>query len=70
MSNEHENSDRLVPAVKKYKVGQQPKEREYWLTRSPIERLAAQEEIRREHHKSDDEPERRLQRVFQIVKRK
>jgi len=59
---------KIAPVAKVFRVSDQPKEREYWLTKTPLERLAALEEIRAEHHASDDEPERRLQRVYRIIK--
>ena len=55
--------------VSKGKLSEQPKDRDYWLSRPPIERLAALELIRRKHHQDDDESQRRLQRVCRIIKR-
>ena len=59
----------IVPVVRKFRVGDEPKEIEYWLTQPPVARVAALEEIRREHHGWKHGAEPRLQRVFSIVKR-
>ena len=59
---------KIAQVSKTYRASEQPKEREYWLTKTPEERLAALEEIRNEHHAGEDESERRLQRVYRIVK--
>jgi hypothetical protein len=57
---------KIVPVVNKFSADEQPKERAYWTTRAPIERLAALEAIRREHH-GEEESQRRLQRVYRLV---
>jgi hypothetical protein len=41
----------------------------YWLTRTPQERLAMVEELRREHHGWTAGAEPRLQRVHQVLRR-
>ncbi len=43
---------------------------EYWLTKSPQERLDALESIRREYNDWKYGPEQRLQRVCRIIKQK
>lgn len=60
---------KIARVVNKYKLSDQPKDREFWLTRPPMERLAALELIRSERHKDDDESQRRLQRVYRIAQR-
>jgi hypothetical protein len=55
--------------VRSYSLGEEPSDLEYWLAQSPEDRIAAVEEIRREHHGWTDETEPRLQRVFSIIKR-
>lgn len=59
---------KMARTVNIYHVAEQPKDREYWITKTPAERLAALEEIRSEHHANDNESERRLQRVYRVVK--
>ena len=61
------SENRMARVVKVYRASEQPKEREYWMTKTPAERLTALEEIRNEYH-ANDESERRLQRVYRIVK--
>ncbi len=60
---------RILPVFRKFRIGEEPKEIEFWLTQSPVARVAAVEEIRREHHGWEHGAEPRLQRVFSIVKR-
>lgn len=43
---------------------------EYWKTKTPQERLAALEEIRREYHQWKYGAEPRLQKVYRIVELK
>ena len=50
-----------------YKLGEEPNDLKYWLTKSPVERLAALEFLRKQTY---DSPTPRLQRVFRIVKMK
>jgi hypothetical protein len=59
---------RIVAAVNIYRSSEQPKERSFWLTKTPEERLTALEEIRKEHHHGDHEYQRRLRRVVRITK--
>ncbi len=59
---------RIVPVVRKFRIGEEPKDIEFWRTQSPVARVAAVEVIRREHHGWDHGAEPRLQRVFSIVK--
>ena len=43
-------------------------DREYWLSKTPEERLAALEFLRQQYFAMNNEPEPRLQRVFRIIK--
>ena len=52
-----------------YKKGQEPDDLQYWLSRPPIERLRALEEIRREYNTWKYGTEPRLQRVYRVIKR-
>ena len=63
------SSRKIAAVVNKFALGEQPKEREYWMTRTPLERLAALESIRREYH-GENESQQRLQRVYRIIGRK
>jgi len=62
------SSRKIVAVVNKFALSEQPKEREYWMTRTPLKRLAALESIRREYH-GDNESQPRLQRVYRIIER-
>ncbi len=59
----------IAKVVKIIKLGEQKPDSAYWRTRSPLERLAALEQIRREYHLWRYGAEPRLQRVFRIIKR-
>ena len=56
--------------VRVFKLGQEPSDVDYWLSRPPIERIAAVEELRRtyygEEYDSDPDPEK----LSKIVVRK
>ncbi len=54
--------------VRKVKTTEQVTEFAYWQSRTPQERLAALEAIRREYHGWHDGTGPRLQRVLRIVK--
>ena len=53
--------------VAKYKLGEEPSDSEYWLTRSPEERLAAVEYLRLMHHGAE-EYYAPMKRVFRKIK--
>ena len=55
--------------VRKYKLGEEPSDLNFWLTKTPQERLAALEIIRQQYISfflNGDRP--RLQRVYTIIK--
>lgn len=57
--------------ITKTSLGEEKSDYAFWQTKSPFERLAALEEIRREYHKwKYDDAESRFQRVYRIVKLK
>ncbi len=56
----------IEKVVHKYKLGEEPKDYEYWLTKTPEERFLAVEELRYQWY--GDEINKRLQRVFTIIK--
>lgn len=60
---------RIAPVVRRFKLGQEPRDLEYWRSLPMAERVAAVEIIRREFHGWSDETLPRLQRVCRIVKR-
>ncbi len=60
---------RIAPVVRIFRMGEEPKEIDFWRTQTPVARVAALEEIRREHHGWKHGAEPRLQRVFSVVKR-
>lgn len=53
--------------VKKYKLGEEPNDLKYWLTKTAVERLEALEYLRQQLYDSSTQ---RLQRVYSIVKQK
>ena len=53
-----------------YSTHTQPKDCDYWLTKTPDERLSALEYLRQQYGNASNENESRFQRVFRIVKRK
>jgi hypothetical protein len=59
----------MEKVVHKYKLGEEPPERRYWLTKSPEERLNALHQLISRHHGNTDQFTGRLQRVFRIVHR-
>jgi hypothetical protein len=61
----------MEKVIHKYKLGEEPDDMEYWLTKTPQERLAAVEQLRINYikiFKNGIVP--RLQRVYRIVKQK
>ena len=52
-----------------YKKREEPDDLLYWLSRPPIERLKALEEIRQEYSTWKYGAEPRLQRVYRVIKR-
>lgn len=59
----------IQPIVRKFAIGEEPKDILYWLTVPPVVRVMAVEDIRREYHGWKHGAEPRLQRVLSIVKR-
>lgn len=55
--------------VRKYKLGEEPKDRERYLLMSDEDRIGVVEQIRREFHGWTDETQPRLQRVYRVLKR-
>jgi hypothetical protein len=59
----------VAPVVRVYKLGEEPKENSYWLSRPPLERIAMIERLRREFY-----PEYELQQcpetLFKVTVRK
>lgn len=55
--------------VHKYKLGEEPKSYDYWLTKTIAERIAALEDIRYQYQKFFlNESDRRLHRVYKVIK--
>ena len=57
----------VTKTVKIYRMGKEPKEREYWLTRPAAERFLALEQMRRNFYDNASEG---LQRVYRVIKQK
>lgn len=53
-------------SAKVFKMGEEPKTKEYWMTQSPQRRLEAIEFLRQQYHGTQS----RLQRVYRITKLK
>lgn len=59
--------DRSNLAVRIHPMDEEPPDREYWLTRTPFERLAALEELRRRYISTLPDAEQRFQRVLRVI---
>ena len=57
----------MIKTVKVYRVGEEPKERKYWLARPAVERFQALEQMRQSFY---DNPSEGFQRVYKIIKQK
>ena len=61
----------MEKVVRKYKLGEEPSIRSYWLTKSHEERFSALEQlIRPESNRNEDETSARLQRVYRVISKK
>ncbi len=58
---------RMQRVVRKFKLGEEPLDCEYWLTKSMPERLDALLDLINEHHGWTDETQPRLQRVLVVA---
>jgi hypothetical protein len=65
---EHEKG-MMEKVVRKYHLGDEPRDVEYWRTKTPQERLEALELIRREYITRKYGAVQGLQRVWRVVKR-
>ena len=59
--------DYVIKTVKIYRMGEEPKERSYWLTRPAVERFQALEQMRQIFYDNSSEG---FQRVYRIIKQK
>ena len=59
--------DYVIKTVKIYRIGEEPKEKEYWLTRPAVERFHALEQMRQIFYDNSSEG---FQRVYRIIKQK
>ena len=57
----------VIKTVKIYRMGKEPKERKYWLTRPAVERFQALEQMRQSFYDNSSEG---FQRVYRIIKQK
>lgn len=55
----------MIKTMKIYRMGTEPKERKYWLTRPAVERFQALEQMRRNFYDNASEG---FQRVYRIIK--
>ena len=60
----------IQPLIRIFKKGEEPDDVLYWLSRPPIERIVALEEIRKQYNDWKYGTGREFQRVYKIVKRK
>ncbi|MEM8638917.1 MAG: hypothetical protein AAGG51_08910 [Cyanobacteria bacterium P01_G01_bin.54] len=63
------SSRKIPPTVRITTMGDRTSERDYWQQQTPLQRLAALEQIRREYHQWKYNAEPRLQRVYSITQR-
>ncbi len=54
--------------ITRRRLGDAEEDADYWLSRSPAERLAAVEDFRREFHRWIPGAEPRLERVYRVTK--
>ena len=59
----------IAPVVNRYKLGQEPKPRAFWLGMTPQQRVSAVEEARCEFHGADYATQSGFPRVYRILKR-
>ncbi|MBM3464710.1 MAG: hypothetical protein FJX76_21645 [Armatimonadetes bacterium] len=59
----------MALVVNKVRLGEEPRDSEYWRTQSYEARLAALEQIREEYHRWQGNAEPGFQRVYRVVKR-
>ncbi|MEY3241946.1 MAG: hypothetical protein RIR11_3385 [Bacteroidota bacterium] len=64
------NKTNPQPQVRIFKKGEEPDDIFYWLSRPPIERIRALEEIRQQYNNWKYGTGLEFQRVYTIVKRK
>mgnify|MGYP003372016182 CR=1 FL=1 len=58
----------IAPVYRKMRISEQGSDVEYWLAQPPGARLAALEEIRREHHGWELGEEPRIEKVVMIIR--
>lgn len=63
-----ENS--IAPVARKFKLGEEPDDVEYWMSRPETERISAVEELRQAYYGADYETRMPMQKVYRIVKRR
>jgi hypothetical protein len=68
--NEQNTPDSFAPRVRVYKLGEEPKDTAYWLSRSPLERMAMIERLRREFYGEEYQLQRNPETLFKITVRK
>lgn len=56
-------------AIAIHTMGEEPSERDYWLTRPVEERLAAVESLRAQHHDWTDDTRPELPRLLRVTRR-
>ena len=57
----------MIKKANIYGLGEEPKEREYWITRPIVERFQALEQMRQQFY---DDASKGFQRVYRIIKQK
>lgn len=67
--NQNYMTDELVP-VRVYKLGEEPKDHTYWLSRPPSERIAMIERLRREFCGEEYNLPRHPETLFKVTVRK
>jgi hypothetical protein len=60
----------VAPTVRVYKLGEEPKDTAYWLARTPLERVAMIERLRREFYGEKYDLPRHSETLFKVTVRK
>jgi hypothetical protein len=60
----------LAPVIRVYKLGEEPKDTAYWLSRPPAERIAMIERLRREFYGEEYDLPRHPETLFKVTIRK
>jgi hypothetical protein len=66
----YQSESSVAPVVRVYKLGEEPRDNCYWLSRPPLERIAMIERLRREFYGEEYELQRNSETLSKISVRK